>query len=97
MRINSIALVFTLLGLVLPSHAGSDGVPQVRFELSPASFREADTLIASAIISIPPGWHVYSNKPLDKMRKPCRASVEGVGIRGLEASFPAADTSSTLS
>jgi thioredoxin:protein disulfide reductase len=88
MSLKYLAFRASILAFLSFGQTAENGIPKINLELLPKSLLDADTLIAKATISIPEGWHIYSHKPLDGMRKPCRARIVSDGIQSLDAKFP---------
>lgn len=88
MGLKYLAFAISILAILNLGRTAENGIQEIKLEVTPKSFLDADTIIATANISISEGWHIYSDKPLDKMRKPCRARMVGDGIQSLDARFP---------
>ena len=83
------ALFYPLSALLLAatlSYAASNA-PTATFRFKPDGFK-GDSTRMSVLVSIPKGWHIQSNAPLDEFLIPTELKTEGEGLSFGKATFP---------
>jgi DsbC/DsbD-like thiol-disulfide interchange protein len=86
--LRSTQLIFSLAFLVLPATLYSSPTPQsapnigVSGSLSPSKARRGRTVQGTIVMDIPRGYHVNSNKPLEKFLIPTQLKIDAPsGVR----------------
>jgi len=95
--LRSTQLIFSLAFLVLPATLYSTPTPQsapnigVSGSLSPGKARRGRTVQGTIVMDIPRGYHVNSNKPLEKFLIPTQLKIDAPsGVRVGPVLYPRA-------
>jgi DsbC/DsbD-like thiol-disulfide interchange protein len=83
LRLTQVALIlaFLILPATLYSAPSPQSAPNIGFtgSLSPSKVRKGRTVRGTIVIDIPHGYHVNSNKPLERFLIPTQLKIEAPG------------------
>lgn len=80
---------FAFLGLASVALAGTAPAPKATFRVDPAGFK-GDSTQLRVRVSIPEGWHIQSDAPLDEFLIPTTVNAKAADVSFGKAVFPKA-------